>query len=283
MSRWWRWGLGVVVLAAGARYAVRFPWTDTWTTLASADRGLLAAAGVANLLSLACKAGGWHLLLRRFVPARVRTTQAATFAGAAVGSVGIALSGEAVRLQVLTLRDGIGVGVASRSIAASRVVEAAALGVLLIAVAGGAAASHGALAGWRLVAGAVALGAGAVALLRRARWTLGQLVAPLALAVVSWLLQWTTYHWSIAAAHVAVTRSASGLVLLLSNLGGIFRLTPGNVGIVQGAVVLGLRPDRVPVAQAVAAGVALQAVQVLPVVAIGIVILARHGLRRALA
>ena len=100
---------------------------------------------------------------------------------------------------------------------------------------------------------------------------------------LSWTLQWATYHWSIAATHAAVTPYASALALLLSNLGGIFRLTPGNVGIVQGAVVLGLSPAGVPVAQAVAAGLALQAVQVLPVLLIGIVILGRHGLRRALA
>ncbi len=114
-------------------------------------------------------------------------------------------------------------------------------------------------------------------------WTVARLAAPLAFAVLSWTLQWATYHWSIAATHAAVTPYASALALLLSNLGGIFRLTPGNVGIVQGAVVLGLRPAGVPVAQAVAAGLALQAVQVLPVLLIGIVILGRHGLRRALA
>ena len=297
MSGWWPWALGIVVVAAGVDYAVSFPWTDTWSALASADRGLLAAAGGANLLSLACKAGAWYLLLRRFAHASVRTTQAATFAGAAVGSVGIALSGEATRLHLLTLWDGIGAGVAARSIAASRVVEAGALGVFLIALAGGVAASDGVIHGWRLLGGAMALAGGAVALLRSARWlgpkaagvepapawTAGQLVAPLALGVLSWTFQWATYHWSIAATHAAVTPYASALALLLSNLGGIFRLTPGNVGIVQGAVVLGLRPAGVPIAQAVAAGLALQAVQVLPVLLIGVVILGRHGMRRALA
>jgi uncharacterized membrane protein YbhN (UPF0104 family) len=116
-----------------------------------------------------------------------------------------------------------------------------------------------------------------------AAWTVGQLAAPLALAVVSWLLQWATYHWSIAATHAAVTPTASALALLLSNLGGLFRLTPGNVGIVQAAVVIGLRPGGVPAAQALAAGLGLQAVQVLPVVMIGIGILGRRGVRRVVA
>lgn len=297
MSGWWRWALGIVVLVAGVHYAARFPWTDTWSTLAAADWGLLAAAGGANMLSLACKAAGWYLLLRRVAPATMRTAQAATFAGAAVGSVGIAMSGEATRLRLVTVWDGVGGGVAARSIAASRVVEAAGLAVFLTALAARVATSEGVIHGWRLLAGAAALAATAAALLRWARWlhpramgiepaeewTVARLAAPLAFAALSWTLQWATYHWSIAATHAAVTPYASALALLLSNLGGIFRLTPGNVGIVQGAVVLGLSPAGVPVAQAVAAGLALQAVQVLPVLLIGIVILGRHGLRRALA
>lgn len=297
MSGWWRWGLAIVVLAAGAHYTVHFPWADTWGTLGSADWGFLAAAGGANLLSLACKGTGWYLLLRRFGPASMRATQAATFASAAVGSIGIALSGEATRLGLVTRWHGVGAGETARSIAASRVVEAAGLGVFLIGLAGGVAAGEDGIHGWRLMAAATVLAGGAVALLHRARWlrprgtgsgpaaawTVGQLGGPLALAVVSWILQWATYHWSIAATHAAVTPYTSALALLLSNLGGILRLTPGNVGIVQGAVVLGLRPAGVPVAQAVAAGLALQAVQVLPVLLIGIVILGRHGRRRALA
>ena len=92
-------------------------------------------------------------------------------------------------------------------------------------------------------------------------------------------MQWAAYHWSIAATGAAVTPGASALALVLANVGGIFRLTPGNVGVMQGAVVLGLAPAHVPAAQAVAAGLALQAVQVLPVLAVGIALLGRHGVR----
>ena len=72
---------------------------------------------------------------------------------------------------------------------------------------------------------------------------------------------------------------AVGAGTLLANVGGTLRLTPGNVGVIQGAVVLGLAPAHVPAAQAVAAGLALQAVQVLPVLAVGIALLGRHGVR----
>jgi uncharacterized membrane protein YbhN (UPF0104 family) len=289
MRRWWRWALGAVVLAAALRYATRFPWAHTWAALAAADWSLLAVACGANLLSLAAKAASWQLLLRAHLPVRVRTTQAATFAGAAVGSFSVAVSGEAMRLHLLASREGVAPADGVRSIVASRLVEAAALGIGL----GVFAAVPSGVSPWRLAAGGILLAIVALALLARlpwirlrppdggaARgWTAGALVAPLGFAMAGWALQWATYHWSIAAMHVAVTPSASMLALLLANLGGALRLTPGNVGVVQGAVLVALRPYGVRASTAIAAGLALQAVQVLPVTAIGTVILGRRGLR----
>jgi uncharacterized membrane protein YbhN (UPF0104 family) len=287
-SSWW-WALAALALAAGLRYVVRFPWADTWFTLTSADWRLLAWASGANLLSLACKAWGWHLLLPAPSAARMRTTQAATFAGAAVGSFSVAMSGEATRVHLLSTWDGVEPATAARTIAASRLVEAGALGVFLLAFAAGTSATLA----WQAIAGAMALTAAALVLLRRVPWLRpahpsgagrlgwsdGRLLAALAFGMAGWTLQWATYHWSIAATHAAVTPSASMLALLLANLGGILRLTPGNVGVVQGAVALGLAPAGVPVGRAVAAGLALQAVQVVPVLLVGLLILGRHGMR----
>lgn len=286
------WALVALILAAALRYVIRFPWADTWVTLTSADWRLLCAAGAANVLSLGCKAGEWHLLLSPLSRARARTALAATFAGAAVGSFSVALSGEATRLHLLTSWDGVEAATAARTIAASRLVEAGALGVfLLVWVAAG-----GVTLPSRVIVGVLALTAAALALLRRVpwlrppslraghrhEWSVGRLLGALACGVAAWALQWATYHWSIAAAHTGVSPAASMLALLLSNFGGIFRLTPGNVGIVQGAVTLALAPARVPVARAVAAGLVLQAVQVVPVLAIGLAVLGRHGVRTPL-
>jgi uncharacterized membrane protein YbhN (UPF0104 family) len=290
MRRWWRWALGAVVLAAALRYATRFPWAHTWAALSTASWGLLAAACGANLLSLAAKAASWQLLLRPHVPVRVRTTQAATFAGAAVGSFSVAVTGEAMRLHLLASRDGVAPADGARSIVASRLVEAAALGIGL----GVFAVVPSGVSAWRLLAGGIGLTGIALAVLGRLPWvrlrpsdggaprgwTPAALVAPLGFAMAGWALQWATYHWSIAAMHVAVTPTASLLALLLANLGGALRLTPGNVGVVQGAVLVALRPYGVPGSRAIAGGLALQAVQVLPVAAIGTVILGRRGLRR---
>ena len=286
--RWWIWILAIVVLAAGLRYAAHFPWLDTWTTLTGADWTLLAAAAGLNLSSIAFKAWAWQLLLRPLAPVRFRTAQSATFAGTAVNAVGIAMSGEAARVALVGTSDGVAAGTATRSVVASRIVEAAALGIFLLAVLGGMVTEHW----WRLLGAGVLLVGGALALLRWVpwlrpsdggeRWTAAQLAGPVALNVVSWALQWATYHWSIVAAGVAVAPTLSVLALVLSNVGGILRLTPGNVGVVQGAVVLALSPAGVPAARGVAAGVALQAVQVLPVLVIGIALVGRHGLRELL-
>jgi uncharacterized membrane protein YbhN (UPF0104 family) len=271
--------LGAVVLAAALRYAAHFPWSDTWSTLVDADWALLAAAGGLNLLSLALKAWAWQLLLRAEAPVRFRTAQAATFAGAAVNAIGVAMSGEAARVHLLGSWDRVTPGVAVRSIAASRLVEAVALGLFLLAIVGGLSTEHVG----RVFGGAVVLLVGAMALLRWVPWFRPNrsVVIPVALDFASWGLQWATYHLSIVATGAAATPMLSVLALVLVNVGGALRLTPGNVGVVQGAVVIALRPAAVPAAQAVAAGLALQAVQVLPVLAIGLALLGRHGVREA--
>jgi uncharacterized membrane protein YbhN (UPF0104 family) len=287
-GRWWVNLLAVLVLAAGVRFAATFPWNDTWATLESAEWWMLAAAGGWNLLSLAAKAWAWQLLTRTVAPMRLRTAQAATFVGAAVNSVGVAMSGEAARVHMLGTRDGIPTSGAIRSIVASRLVEAIALGIFLLGVTAGIATEHTA----RLLGGGVLLLGGAFALLRWVPWlrpaglgagalegwSAARLAPAIGLDIVSWGLQWASYHWSIAATHTAVAPSLSCLALVLANVGGAFRLTPANVGVVQGAVVLALKPAGVPTSEALAAGVALQAVQALPALAIGLALLGRQGL-----
>lgn len=283
--RWWVWALALVVVVAGVRYAARFPWYDTWTTLTGADWALLAAASAINLLSIALKGWAWQLLLQVLAPTRFRSAQAATFAGTAVNAVGVAMSGEAARVALIGAWDGVPPGVATRSIVASRVVEAAALGIFLLVVLGGMVTEHW----WRLLGAGIVLVGGALALLRFVpwlrpaeageSWTVARLTAPVLLDLASWGLQWATYHWCIVATGVAVAPTASVLALVLSNVGGALRLTPGNVGVIQGAVVLALSPAGVPAARGVAAGLALQACQVLPVIALGLALLGRHGFR----
>jgi uncharacterized membrane protein YbhN (UPF0104 family) len=103
---------------------------------------------------------------------------------------------------------------------------------------------------------------------------------PVALAGCNWLAQWLTYHWSIQATHAAVTPAVSLTALVAANVAGIPRLTPGNIGVTQGSILLGMRAFGISPAQGLAAGLALQAVQVLPILAIAVAIVGTRGLRQ---
>jgi len=260
--------------------------------LSDADWILLAGAGLVNILSLMAKAGAWHLLLRRLTPIRALTAQVATLIGAAVNSISISVSGEAARAQAAGSRDGVPFGLAAASLVASRVVEALGLVVFLAVVLLMLPMWPGSRSiGLILVGIAVAVTAG-YHLLPRRRWHPalvrlaatgpGGLAAPVALAAFSWVAQWLTYHWSFVATGAAVTPAVSLAALVMANVAGILRLTPGNIGVLQGSLVLGMRAFEMPAANALAAGLALQAVQVIPVLLIGIALVGAQGFRQFL-
>ena len=295
MSRraWITLVLAIVLSGFAIRFGVTFPWAKTIDALSDADWLLLIGAAVVNLLSLMAKASAWHLLLRRLTPIRAATAQVATFIGAAVNSISVSVSGEAARAQSAGSRDGVPFGVAVASLVASRVVEALGLVVFLAAVLVVLPMWPGARTlGFALAGITVAVTAGYY-LLPRARWhpALARmaatgpagLAAPVALATISWVVQWLTYHWTFVATGAAVTPAVSLSALVMANVAGILRLTPGNIGVLQGSLVLGMRAFEMPAANALAAGLALQAVQVIPVLVIGVVIVGAQGFRRMFA
>jgi putative heme transporter len=296
--RWLFVLLGIVSAALAVRFVLHFPWTGTFEAMVGADWYLLAAAAVANLASLVAKGWSWHLLLRPAAPHRWRTAQAGTFVGAAVNSVSVSVSGEAARVQLVASRDAVPIGAAIWSLVWARVVEAIAL-VLFLALALALIPTDGWLR--RLEVGAwVVLGLLAALTafgvwprlvgLLPAGWRPqlqgptgaiepARLVAPLALATVNWVAQWLSYHWAIGATHVSTSAAVSLVALVMANIGGFFRVTPGNVGVLQASLVIGMLAFHIPEDQALAAGLALQAVQVLPVIAIGVALVGAQGLR----
>jgi uncharacterized membrane protein YbhN (UPF0104 family) len=290
-SRRWRWLWWLLALAGVAlalKFFAGFPWRITFAALLAANPWLLAVAMVVNLSSLGAKGWAWHLILRSAAPHRWRDAQEANLVGAAVNTLAVAVAGEAARIRIISQRAGVPVGVAVSSVMWTRVAEALALALLLVL-----APSLLPLEPWlRAVQVGAGLGLVVVLLLvwvrgwawlaerlpeslrsRAARLgSMGsgaRLVAPTLLGLWNWGAQLATYHLVLGATHVPVTLAASFTALIAANLSGLLRPTPANVGVMQAALVVGLLPFGVAPERAVAAGLALQGLQVLPVLALG--------------
>ncbi len=290
-TRRWRlllWVIGLVGAGFALKFLTGFPWRVTFTALLDANPWLLAIALVANLSSLVAKGWGWHLILRRVAPHRWRVAQEANLVGAAVNNLSVAVAGEAARVHVIVQRGGVPVAAAVSSVVWTRVAEALALALCLVM-----APSVLQLEPW-LRAGQVGVGLTVVVVLLlawargwawlgdrlpasvRARFaglrTMGRggrLLWPTVFGIYNWAAQWATYHLVLRATHLPVPLAASFTALIAANLSGLLRPTPANVGVTQAALVVGLLPFGVAPERAVAAGLALQGLQVLPVLLLG--------------
>ncbi|HET8624822.1 MAG TPA: lysylphosphatidylglycerol synthase domain-containing protein [Gemmatimonadales bacterium] len=291
--RWLFWAIAAISAVFAVRYAARFPWTVTVDSLRHASWLLLALAGAASLGSVVAKGWAWHVLLRPAWRHRWVEAQAATVAGAAVSAVSVSISGEAARLQALAGRGDPPLSPLMSSIVWSRITEAIALAVFLagslvllpparwIRTARIAAAVVLALVGllwlsgiWRRLVARLPSRWQHVAGLGAVTGT-PPLPLPVALGVANWALQWLAYHLSIVSVGIVAPPGAALAALVAANLGGILRLTPGNVGVLQASIVMGLLPFGVTADRALAAGLALQAVQVLPVLLAGALVAGR--------
>ena len=218
--------------------------------------------------------------------------------GTAVSSISVSVTGEAARVSTLARIAAVPVGAGVLSVAWARVVEAISLALLLVLAPiwlrlppairglqmGAAVALVAVLAlsrfqGWaRLIARLPRAVRSSAILL--ARMSLGtRLAAPILLALASWLSQWATYALVLSAAGLTLHPAASLTALLAVNLSGIGRLTPANLGLTQAAMVGALLPFGAAPERAIAAGVALQIIQVLPVLGLAAALVGIGGLR----
>lgn len=95
----------------------------------------------------------------------------------------------------------------------------------------------------------------------------------LLLSAINWGLEWVDIDITFRAIHQPISIAASFAVMTFTNAAWLVRITPGHIGIVQGATVLALLPFGIPPAIAIAAGLVLQAVQAFPpLVAAGIAV-----------
>jgi uncharacterized membrane protein YbhN (UPF0104 family) len=254
-----------------------------------------------NLVSPVAKGWGWHLLLATVAPNRWWVAQEANLLGTAVNVVGVGVSGEAARVSFVMRRDHVPIRAAVLSVVGSRIVEALGLAMFVL-VTPLAFDLPPAVRAAQLAGGILLLAILVMARFRvwerlaRVGWVprrlrpaadelgaMGQgarLLGPTALAVVNWIAQWAAYYLVLRATHIAASPAAAFTALLAVNLGGIIRLTPANAGVMQAAMAAALLPFGVPAERGVAAGLALQAIQVLPILASGLAIAGRAGLRR---
>lgn len=286
--RWIGWLVGLVGVGFALKFFTGFPWRITFAAVLGANPWLLSVALVVNLSSLVAKGWGWHLILKPVAPHTWRAAQEANLVGAAVNDLSIAVAGEAARIHVIGQRAGVPLGAAASSVVWTRVAEALALAIFLVM-----APSLLDLEPWlRAMQVGVGLVLVVVALLAWARgwaWLAdqlpasvqtrleplrtmgrgGRLLLPTLFGLYNWGTQWATYHLVLRATGVPATLAASFTALIAANLSGLLRPTPANVGVTQAALVVGLLPFGVAPEQAVAAGLVLQGLQVIPVLVIG--------------
>ena len=302
MKRWMWWGLALIGAGLALRVVLKFPWQEAGAALVGVNLWLLGAGFVVNLFSPLAKAWGWQVLLRPVARARWWTAQEANLVGTAVNIVGVGVSGEAARITLLHQRDGVPVRAGVLSVIAARAVEALGL-ALFVVVAPTLMRLPATLRGLQIGA---ALALGSILLMARFQvwarlmprlpssirtWASqlaemgwgGRLVVPTMFAMVNWIAQWAAYQFTLEAMHIPARPAASFTAMIAVNLGGIVRVTPANVGVMQAAMAGALLAFGVPAERGVAAGFALQAIQVLPILAFGVALVGRSGLKRLLA
>ena len=299
-SVWWTTSVGAVIVACVVFF--RFPWQHTTTILAEVNAGLLTTALLINLVSPFAKGWAWHLLLKPVAPNRWWVAQEANLIGTAVNTLAAGVAGEAARISLIMRRDAVPFRPALLSVAWSRAVEGLGLALFLVLApfalhlsrtlrglqigAGVALVAVLALSrfrGWEgLIARLPAALRGGAAELAAMSWG-GRLIGPTALALLSWAAEWATYHLTLRAVHIPASYAASFTALIAVNLGGVVRITPANVGVLQAAMVGALLPFGIAADQAVAGGLALQAIEVVPILALALAVAGWSGLRRLVA
>lgn len=312
MRRWVGWLLLAALVALVAAYARTVDWEHTWAALRGASLGYLAAAALVNLLSMVAKGVRWWVFLRTLGALPLGLVMRAAFAGFALNTVLPANGGEAARIVFIVRRTGLPSAPVLATVAWDRIFDVAGY-VALIAAAALLFPLPGQLAVLKVPAAAALAGVVVVVLwlARRPKPTAGEVLAEhppagatlpararfyvarvahslsalseprafawaAALSVAGWILQVLTFQLGARAADLELSLAGSIAALIAVNLGYALRLTPGNVGFFQVAYAAAVAAFGVRREPAIAVGLLIQAVQILPVAVAGL--LATPGL-----
>ncbi|HVA56874.1 MAG: lysylphosphatidylglycerol synthase transmembrane domain-containing protein [Gemmatimonadaceae bacterium] len=305
-----RISMWVAVAAFLVLFATRVQWGETWRAFRSASPSLLLLAAAVNLTSLVLKGVRWWVFLRPVGADSLWLAMRATFAGAGLNNVLVANGGEAARVIFVARATRVPSAKILATFALERLFEV--IGYVLMLVLGIwllPLPDH--IAGLRpfAITALAVLGFFVLFLLSREKteervttdetnWrgklrayarrfthtlasvsTVPRFAAAMLLSMGAWALQIATYGLTARAVHFPITFTGTVACLLAVNVGFAIRSTPGNVGVFEvfyalTAAALGFDSNA-----AVAVAFLIQAQQILPVTAIGIV-MAPEFLRR---
>jgi uncharacterized protein (TIRG00374 family) len=293
--------LAVLLLAFGRHV----DWRSAAQAVRAADPVLLACALLLNLLSLTLKGVRWWVFLRPLGDVPLPLVVRATFAGASLNNLVVAQGGEGARVLLVSRAANVSSAGVLAALGLERALDIVSYLVLLVGAAWMLALpAH--IVRWRLAASVmlvvvalalVALGFSAekngahhvrtgtrgriAEYLRRVRGSLalvaspGRLAVATVLSVLAWALQVATYHLTVLAAHLPLPLAGSVAAMLAIGISFLIRATPGNVGVFQVIYALTVRSFGIAEGPAVAVALLIQTLQVLPTIALGMLVAPR--------
>ena len=313
-----RFLLVATVVALLVIFARTVDWAHAWTSVRAAEPRWIAAALVANLLSIFLKGVRWWVFLRPIGIRRFALAQRATFAGAGLNNVLVANGGEAARVLFVSRATGSPGAAVLATLAVERGFDL--LGyVMLLAGATLLLPLPPAVAGWRwpaiaVVAVSLGLLAWMIPRARRRAATLsnsarpaaegrgfrararragsrfgdafvvsagaGRFASAILLSLAAWGLQLATFAWTARAAGLSLPLAGHLATLLTVNLAFLVRITPGNVGVFQLTYALAAAPFAAGRDAAIAVALLIQTIQIIPITLLGIALAPEFILRR---
>ncbi len=281
------------------------------TALRRSDLRLVAAVGLLNFVAIGLKAWRWQIVIAAAQPVRLALVALTTLIGFMANAVLPARAGELVRVVLLGQRGGVSKTTLLASLALDRLLEGVAMIAVLVALplltptplwfrsatwalsavvfgllALGVVIGHGREHRWlRRLPVSQRIRAWLAHVLERlsagfaALRSPGHLVSALVISVLGWGLQGLMLWLCLTALDVHLSLLAAFLVLMAVNVGVMAPAAPGSVGTFELATVVALAFLGVAEAPALAFALIYHAVQLIPTVLAGLLVLPLVGVR----
>lgn len=295
-----------VIVVALFFFARSIQWAEVWRAMQDTNVGILVAAAIVNLVSVAIKGVRWWIFMRPIGIPSLALAIKGTFVGAGLNNILIANGGEAARVVYVAQQSGrpaagilatltlerlfeligwaftvtLAVTVldlpesldAARPLAIAMLVGMSAFLIYLLRAPGNAQRPEIIGDGW--LQRVRRFGRGFMLSLKTAA-SGPRFLGALAVSVVVWILQIATYHLTAVAAGLPISIVGTLAAMLAVNIGFGLRATPGNVGVFQ--MIYAVTAASFGVNKDLATGTAflIQIQQILPVTAVALALAPR--------